>query len=542
MIKQPVPKKTVSIIDCTLRDGGYYTDWLFKDSLINSYLSACNSCSIKVCEIGLRQRPNMKRFLGPCAFTSEAFLNSLEIPSNLDISVLVNAYEIISDNENPTKMISEIFPLPANKSKVNIIRIAASISELEKLEEITEYLFDYGYFITINLLKCHVLDEYKIHNVSRIIRRIRMNVLYIADSLGCCFPEDISRIVRNLKESCKVPIGIHSHDNKGLALANTLSAMNAGATFLDSTILGMGRGAGNTKTEELLPIIGNNKIEDYLQLAEYIKEYQQPLKIEKNWGNSIYYSISSEFKLHPTFIQEMSAEKKFKPVDILSFINNLSSFNSEKFSQSVYDDVINPYKELYQSNWSPSEIIKDKEILLLGSGPSLTYHITAIERYINLYKPYVISLNYNNILDSNMINAYIYSHLVSLLPDLNIILKSKKPIIVPLIKLFDSNLLENKKNIYQYGLQVMKNSFEISKYFCRLPTSLVLAYSLATCIAGKAKRINLCGVDGFKLSDKKHIEHKEISNLFINLKSNIKIESLLPSNLGFNVNSIYHYV
>ena len=103
-------------------------------------------------------------------------------------------------------------------------------------------------------------------------------------------------------------------------------------------------------------------------------------------------------------------------------------------------------------------------------------------------------------------------------------------------------MLENKKNIYQYGLQVINNSFEISEYFCRLPTSLVLAYSLATCIAGKARRINLCGVDGFKLSDKKHIEHKEIANLFINLETNIKIESLLPSNLGFNINSIYNYV
>ena len=542
MLKQSFAKEEISIIDCTLRDGGYYTDWLFKDSLINSYLRACDSTSIKVCEIGLRQKPNIKRFLGPCAFTSESFLQSLVIPSNLYVSVLVNASDIIGNEKNPNEIISELFPLPANESRVNIIRIASSILELEKLEEITDYLFNYGYFITINLLKCHILDEINIHKVSRILERIKFDVLYIADSLGCCFPEDISRIVKNLLAICKMPIGIHSHDNKGLALANTLSAMNAGATFLDSTILGMGRGAGNTKTEELLPIVSNRNIEDYLYLSEYIKEYQEPLKRDKKWGNSIYYSISSTFKLHPTFIQEMSSENKFKPIDILSFIKNLSSINSEKFSQSMYDNIINPYKDLNPSNWTPIEILKDKDILLLGSGPSLTYHISSIERYINKYKPYVISLNYNNLIDSDLINAYIYSHLVSLLPDLKIILKSAKPIIVPSINIFDSNLLENKKNIYQYGLQVINNSFEISEYFCRLPTSLVLAYSLATCIAGKARRINLCGVDGFKLSDKKHIEHKEIANLFINLETNIKIESLLPSNLGFNINSIYNYV
>ena len=76
MLKQSFAKEEISIIDCTLRDGGYYTDWLFKDSLINSYLRACDSTSIKVCEIGLRQKPNIKRFLGPCAFTSESFLQS----------------------------------------------------------------------------------------------------------------------------------------------------------------------------------------------------------------------------------------------------------------------------------------------------------------------------------------------------------------------------------------------------------------------------------------------------------------------------------
>tara|TARA_B100000214_G_scaffold373912_1_gene355325 strand:- start:333 stop:1463 length:1131 start_codon:yes stop_codon:yes gene_type:complete len=375
----------------------------------------------------------------------------------------------------------------------------------------------------------------------KIIGRLKLNVLYIADSLGCCFPDDIHRIVANVSENFEGPIGIHSHNNKGLALANTLSAMNAGATYLDSTILGMGRGAGNTKTEELLPIVSNKKIEEYLHLAEFIKEYQEPLKRDKNWGNSIYYSISSQFNLHPTFIQEITTESKFAPLNILDFIKNLSTIDSEKFSQSLYDDVINPYRNVNESNWNPSVIFKDKEVLMLGSGPSLSLHKGAMERYINKYKPYVLSLNYNKVLESNMINAYIYSHLVSLLPDLKIIIKSKKPIIIPRIDMFGGDLIQKKKNIYQYGLQVI-NDFEILDFHCKLPSSLVLAYSLATCIAGRASKISMCGVDGFKLSDKRHTEHKEIANLFINLKTNTKIESLLPSNLGFKINSIYNFV
>ena len=122
-------------------------------------------------------------------------------------------------------------------------------------------------------------------------------------------------------------------------------------------------------------------------------------------------------------------------------------------------------------------------------------------------------------------------------------MNNKKPVIIPCLEIFNiDNFITEKKNIFQSGLQVNKNKFEINKYFCSLPSSLVLAYSLATCIAGKVNHIKLCGVDGFNQTDIKHLEHKEVAELFIDSARDINVESLLPNNLGFKVDSVYNYV
>ncbi len=392
-------------------------------------------------------------------------------------------------------------------------------------------------------MKCHILDRDEIKKIKKIIKNLDIDLIYIADSLGCCLPEDIEFIVKELKSQFNFKIGIHAHDNKGLALANTLAAIKSGATYLDSTMLGMGRGAGNTKTEELISLINStNKIEDYEPIARFVEEFQRPLKIKKSWGSSVYYNISSSLKLHPTFVQEMTTDSKFKSYEILNFIKTLSSSQKDIFSESIYEEITNPYKEVKHNHWSPKELLKKKEVLLVGSGPSLNLHKSAILRYINKFNPYVISLNFNKIIKSHFIDAFISSYLVSLLPHLSEINYNQKPIIIPSIDVFNNEDIENKENIYQYGLHVNKSKFEIKNFYCSLPSSIVFPYSLATCIAGEVKKITLCGVDGFEQGDKRHLEHKEISALFIEHNKDIIIESLLPCNLGFKVNSVYNYV
>ena len=110
-------------LDCSLRDGGYYNNWDFDESLINDYLQVLSSIGVDYCEIGFRFLKNAG-FKGVCAFTSEEFLNSLEIPKNLKIAIMLNASDLIHNNKFNFDNLYKLIPVKAKDSKVNLIRVA----------------------------------------------------------------------------------------------------------------------------------------------------------------------------------------------------------------------------------------------------------------------------------------------------------------------------------------------------------------------------------------------------------------------------------
>jgi 4-hydroxy 2-oxovalerate aldolase len=96
-------------------------------------------------------------------------------------------------------------------------------------------------------------SEKEIRDAIECIEKVNcVSIIYFADSLGKMTPAEISDLVQIAKKYWKKDLGIHTHDNKGLALSNTIEAIKNGIKWVDSTILGMGRGAGNVQTEMLL--------------------------------------------------------------------------------------------------------------------------------------------------------------------------------------------------------------------------------------------------------------------------------------------------
>ena len=89
--------KNINLLDCTLRDGGYYNNWDFPIDLIEDYLKSLSESGVKFIELGFRSR-NSKNYMGPCAYTKDSFIESLKIPKNIDIGVMINASEILSNH------------------------------------------------------------------------------------------------------------------------------------------------------------------------------------------------------------------------------------------------------------------------------------------------------------------------------------------------------------------------------------------------------------------------------------------------------------
>ena len=124
-------KNGLKILDCTLRDGGYYNNWDFSKELIEEYLQAMSAAKIEYVEIGFRF---LKKdiYLGPCAYTTPSFLETLNIPKNLKIGIMINAKDIISNNFSNAE-IDKIFFQFSRKKKISFVRFACHLNEVKKI-------------------------------------------------------------------------------------------------------------------------------------------------------------------------------------------------------------------------------------------------------------------------------------------------------------------------------------------------------------------------------------------------------------------------
>ena len=123
-------KNELKILDCTLRDGGYYNNWNFSTNLINKYLKVMSDIKVDYVEIGFRSQEK-KEFRGACAYSTDEFLSNLQIPKNLKIAVMINAAELIRNKSEKKNIIALKTLFKKSKfSKIKLVRIASHFSEI----------------------------------------------------------------------------------------------------------------------------------------------------------------------------------------------------------------------------------------------------------------------------------------------------------------------------------------------------------------------------------------------------------------------------
>ncbi len=267
----------LNILDCTLRDGGYYNNWYFKKDLVNEYLRVMDIIKVDYVEIGFRFVDKIK-IKGPTAYSEESFLRTLKIPKGLKIGVMINAADFIN-NKNIIELAKKIFK-PKKKSLISLVRIACHHYEIKEIIPLAKWLKKSGYKVGINIMQIPELSFKEINDSVNQVKKINADVLYFADSLGSLDPKKTKKIINLIKLKWKKDTGIHTHDNMGKALENSLEAIKNKVNWIDCTVTGMGRGPGNTKTEYLIlelkrKIEKNEKLIDLLKL---IKNYFEPLK------------------------------------------------------------------------------------------------------------------------------------------------------------------------------------------------------------------------------------------------------------------------
>ena len=535
-------KNKLKVLDCTLRDGGYYNNWNFSIHLINKYLKVMSDIKVDYVEIGFRSLER-KEFRGPCAYTTDQFLNDLKIPKTLKVGVMINGAELIKANtlKKNTSLVSSLFK-KAKFSKVKLVRIASHYSELSKVMPVASKIKSLGYKVAINLMQISDRTENEIKQFCDLAKKYNMDAVYFADSTGSLNRYQTLEIVKNFKKNWKTDLGIHAHDNMDMAMENAMMALNNGVSWIDSTVLGMGRGPGNVKTENLvleLEKIFKRKV-NYNSLIKLIEDDFIPMKNKYGWGSNVYYYLSGLYGIHPSFIQGMLSAKNFSSDEILAVIDNLKTEGGKKFS----NDLINTYKQYFigkgNGKYEPLKNIKNKDVLILGSGPGVKEHKIALESFIKKYKPFVIALNTQNSINSKLINTRAVCNTLRLLTDHKSFKHLPQKLILPYQRL--SNLIKDKfkkVNKLDFGVEVKNNTFRFMKSSAIIPNTLAISYALGIANSGKAKRIYIAGFDGYEAEDPKRREMDELFSLYQSLKKKSELTSITPTKYKVKSTSVY---
>lgn len=533
----------MKLLDCTLRDGGYYVSWDFPRPLVLRYLKAMETANVDIVELGLRSFPG-NAFAGAYAYTTDEHIRSLDVPESLQIAVMVDATTILSYNGSCSAALAKLFA-PKEQSPVDIVRIAAHFKDVFLCGEMVAGLKALGYTVGFNLMQSGGRPDAELEKAAAEVSRWdAVDVLYFADSLGNMDTAEVTRIFKALQKGWHGPVGIHTHNNQGKGLENSLTAYRLGVKWLDATVLGMGRGAGNTATELLTLELGELG-ENYssIHLWNLVLDDFTPLQVKHGWGAGLLYHFAATHGIHPSYVQNLLGDGRYSSEHIIQALFHLAPLGASSYNAALLNDGVSGVGKSavnIDGSWDASGWCAGREVLIIGAGSSVSKYKDGIVKFIQKRDIVTLSLNIQTDIPEQAIDGFVAIDPMRLALEISDYAGKGKPLYTSINSL-PPKLADQigKLTVRDYGYNLAEGGFESGNNACKIPSLLSLAYSLALAQAGGAKRIWLVGFDGFKGGDKRQEEMISLFDVLKNADYGLEIICLTPTNYPVKQGSIY---
>ena len=514
--------KGIKILDCTLRDGGYYNNWDFDESIVNQYCDFVEKSPIDYVEVGYRSIP-LDGYFGEYFYCPIYVLERLKkrMPSK-ELVIILNEKDIRA--EHVENLLLE------RQGIISMVRIAIDPKNFKRAIILAKKVKSLNFKVAFNIM---YMSNWK-HDSSFLeyLKEIEsfVDYFYMVDSFGGVMTEDVVQTIDLVKsKSDNIALGFHGHNNLQMAMANTLEAINSGCVIVDGTITGMGRGAGNLRMELFLTYMESKcyfEI-DYSSLGNIVSEFEK-MKDEYKWGTNLPYMFSGAYSLGQKQVMDWVGLNRYSISSILNALKN--------------------QKELKKDNFKLDNLELSKsfnKVLIIGGGESITIHQTAIIKLLkNDPKLILIHAGARNIHKFLKLKNKQYYCLVG----------SESEKLTNSIKDF-SNLQGicvyppfPRKMGTQIPNELINISYELSSInFTSVSEDSPLALSIQTAIDIGVEKLFFIGFDGYKdkINRNQLLITKENQKILNDLNELTNIDSLflLPTEYkNVKLSSLYNYV
>ncbi len=288
----------IKVLDATIRDGGLVNSFRFTDQFIKNLYQTDLHAGVDVMEIGYLADKDIfpEDQFGTWKFCHEdaidAVLGDMIEPDKMKLAVMADVGRSNLARDLPEK----------KNSILDIVRVATYINTIPAAIEMIEACTKKGYHTTVNIMAVSNAKESELTEALELLGNSSVDVIYLVDSYGALYPLQVRQLAQrylDAGEKYGKQIGVHAHNNQQLAFANTTEAAMMGVSYLDATMSGMGRGAGNCAMELLLGFLKNPKY-DIKPVLRFLQEDMQKLKNDGVvWGYDIQYLLTGYLNQHP---------------------------------------------------------------------------------------------------------------------------------------------------------------------------------------------------------------------------------------------------
>jgi len=228
-------------IDVTLRDGGYRNNFAFTTDYALRHAALSVEAGFDWVEIAYRN--GSFKPITPLGLTGrgdDEFIAAVAAEIGPEHVCVIMHPRNVTDGDIPAMY----------RAGARLLRICVPGGDPAPALSYVRAAKDIGFTVSVNLTRVSQLSPRTIIDVALASADAGADVVYLADSNGSLLPRQAAELTTLCRSVAPVAVGLHTHENVGLALSNVMSAVDAGATWVDSAVLGMGKGPGNLRAEQ----------------------------------------------------------------------------------------------------------------------------------------------------------------------------------------------------------------------------------------------------------------------------------------------------